>query len=228
MKMRTALLLTVLSAIALTLPTSAQPARGPRAGRGAEFDSTPVAKDESEKKILSVLEEMNSRGRGMLSVPRDDGRFLRILAESIGAKNAVELGTSQGYSAIWTALALRKTGGKLTTFEIDSEKVKIAKENFAKAGVEKLITIVEGDAHKEITKLKDPVDFVFLDADKEGYIDYLNKLMPLLRPGAMVVAHNINAGQADPKYIEAITKNPELETVFVSVAGGISVTLKKR
>lgn len=227
MKTKIALFLAVVSSIALAPDLKAQPSRGPRA-RSADFASAPIAKDDSEKKILTVLEEMSSRGRNMLSVPREDGRFLRILVESKEVKNAVELGTSQGYSAIWTALALRKTGGKLTTFEIDPEKVKLAQENITKAGVEKIVTVIEGDAHKEISNLKEPVDFVFLDADKEGYIDYLNKLMPLLRPGAMVVAHNINSGQADPKYIEAITKNPELESVFVSLDGGISVTLKKR
>jgi len=65
-------------------------------------------------------------------------------------------------------------------------------------------------------------------AIKEGYIDYLNKLLPKVRPGGLVLAHNINAGQADRRYIEAITTNPDLETVFLSDGGGISITLKKR
>jgi predicted O-methyltransferase YrrM len=65
---------------------------------------------------------------------------------------------------------------------------------------------------------------VFLDADKEGYIDYLNKLLPLVRPGGLIIAHNITPGMADPKYMEAITTNPNLETI---VRGGVSITLKK-
>jgi len=69
---------------------------------------------------------------------------------------------------------------------------------------------------------------MFLDADKEGYIDYLNKLLPLVRPGGLILAHNINERQADPKYIEAITKNPNLETLFFTEGGGFSVTMKKR
>jgi predicted O-methyltransferase YrrM len=74
-----------------------------------------------------------------------------------------------------------------------------------------------------------PVDIVFLDADKEGYLDYLEKLLPKLRPGGLVIAHNMSERQADPKYLKAITTNPELETVFVSAgASGIGVSMKKR
>ena len=117
--------------------------------------------------------------RGSMSVPRDDGRLLRMLAESLGAKHVVELGTSYGYSGVWFCLALRKTGGKLTTYEIDPQRAATARNNFKRAGVTESVTIVEGDAHKEVTKLKEPVDLVFIDADKEGYADYLNKLLPL-------------------------------------------------
>jgi len=92
-----------------------------------------------------------------------------------------------------------------------------------------MVTLVEGDAHEEVTKLKEPIDVLFLDADKEGYIDYLNKLMPLLRPGGLILAHNMNPGQADPRYVEAITTNPDLETLFLHMDGaGVGVTLKKR
>lgn len=208
-------------------PRTGRGPRGPGAGR-ADFESTPLGKDDREKRILAVLDEMNSAGRGMMSVSRDDGRFLRMLVESMGAKQAVELGTSQGYSAVWTALALGKTGGKLTTYEIDEGRARLARENFKKAGVEDIITLVLGDAHQELKKQKGEIDFVFLDADKQGYIDYLNTLLPLLRPGGLVVAHNITSGQADPRYIEAITKNPDLETLFLVAAQNISVTMKKR
>jgi len=88
-----------------------------------------------------------------------------------------------------------------------------------------IITLVEGNAHDEVQKLKGPIDVLFLDADKEGYIDYLNKLLPLVRPGGLVVAHNINPRMADPKYMETITTDSNLETI---VRSGISLTLKKR
>ena len=161
-----------------------------------------------------------------MNVPTLDGRLLRLLTESIGAKHVVEVGTSNGYSGIWLALALQKTGGKLTTHEIDANRASQARENFKKAGVDGIITLVEGDAHENVKKIKEPIDLLFLDADKEGYVDYLNKLLPLVRPGGLIVGHNINQGQADPRYIEAITENPALESLLLH--GQVSVTLKKR
>jgi len=68
-----------------------------------------------------------------------------------------------------------------------------------------------------------------LDADKEGYIDYLEKLLPLVRPGGLVLAHNMNPRQADARYVKAITTNADLETIFLHMdRAGVGVTLKKR
>jgi predicted O-methyltransferase YrrM len=195
------------------------------------IESSPVARDEEEGRILDVVEDMaENQGRGMRNVPREDGRLLRLLAEATDAQHVVEIGTSNGYSGIWFCLALRTTGGRLTTFEIERERAALARENFARAGVDPLVTLVEGDAHEEVEKLQGPIDILFLDADKSGYLDYLDKLMPLLRPGGLVVAHNMNARMADPKYVDAITTNPDLETIFLnkSFFGGVGVTLKKR
>ena len=207
------------------------PGRGMRPGQDGAgdgfFANALLAKNDNEKKILAVLDDMDrNQGRGNMNVPALDGRLLRLLTEAIGAKNVVEVGTSNGYSGIWLALALQKTGGKLTTHEIDANRASMARENFKKAGVDTIITLVEGDAHETVSNIKEPIDLLFLDADKEGYIDYLNKLLPLVRPGGLIVGHNINAQQGDPRYIEAITKNPDLESLLVQ--GQVSVTLKKR
>jgi len=198
-------------------------------GQQARIESSPLPKTAEEKQILSVINDLEKSRREMLSVPTEDGRLLRLLTEISGAKNVVEIGTSNGYSTLWFCLALHATGGKLTTFEIDTEKVKLAQINFKKAGVEEIVTIVEGDAHKEVTKLKDPIDIVFLDADKSGYPDYLNKLLPLVRPGGLIIAHNMKNPAPSPEYIKAITTDPNLETVFLNMqASGIGVTMKKR
>jgi predicted O-methyltransferase YrrM len=193
------------------------------------FASAPLPKDNAEKKILDVLAEMEEGGRSMQSVPMDDGRFLRLLAESTNAQQVVEIGTSQGMSAIWFCLGLRKTGGKLTTYEMDPERARIAQANFERAGVKEMVTLVLGDAHEEVTKFEGNFDVLFLDADKKGYVDYLNKMLPKVRPGGLVVAHNIDSRMADPRYVEAITKNSELDSLLVHLqAGGISVSIKKR
>jgi caffeoyl-CoA O-methyltransferase len=197
-------------------------------GGATEFDSPPLAKNDQEKRALDVLDEM-AHGRWYLNVTTREGRLLRQLTEAIGAKRVVEIGTSSGYSSIWLALALRSTGGKLYTHEIDPEKVAMATANFKKAGVDDLVTIIEGDAPETVKQHKEPIDVVFLDADKKGYIDYLEKLLPLVRPGGLILGHDMHRPMPDPRYIEAITKNPDLETSFVMMESfGISLTLKKR
>lgn len=189
----------------------------------ADLEKPTVPKDENEKKILAILDDILASQR-YRNVPPEDGRFLRIMTESMNAKNVIEIGTSTGYSAIWIGMGLQKTGGKLTTYEIDTERAATARANFKRAGMADVITLVEGDAHEKIKNLKDPIDMVFLDADKDGYIDYLNKLLPLVRPGGLIIAHNITLRMADPKYMEAITTNPNLETI---VRSGVSISLKK-
>jgi len=227
------IMLVVLAAVLLLAVveslTAQPPARGPGGrrgggGRSAPQGQAPLPANEQEKKILSVLEDMDqNQRRGMMNVPLEDGRILRLLTETIGAKHVVEIGTSNGYSGIWFCLAMRTTGGKLTTHDIDEGRASLARENFKRAGVDKMVTLVMGDAHENITKLKGPIDVVFIDADKEGYLDYLTKMLPLVRPGGLILSHNIDMIGQD--YIDAITKNPNLETIQ---AQGVTVTLKKR
>jgi predicted O-methyltransferase YrrM len=195
------------------------------------IESSPIARNDEEGRILEVLAEMAANeGGGMRNVSPEDGRLLRLLTEATDAKHVVEIGTSNGYSGIWFCLALRATDGRLTTHEIDAGRAALARANFERAGVDRLVTLVEGDAHEEVTKLQGPIDILFLDADKSGYIDYLEKLLPLMPPGGLVLAHNMQRNMADPKYLEAITSNPDLETIFLhrSLFGGVGVTLKKR
>ena len=184
----------------------------------------PLAADDFERNALAVLSDIAANER-FRNVPQHDGRLLRILTRSLDAKHVVEIGTSTGYSAIWFGLALKQTGGRLTTYEIDADRAATARENFQEAGMNDLITLVEGDAHEQVTKLTGTIDIVFLDADKEGYRDYLKKLLPMVRPGGLILAHNINPRMADPNYMKAITTNPNLETV---VRGGMGITLKKK
>ena len=214
-----------ISGIFLSYALAQRASRGAGRGQGdAQLEKPSVSQNENEKKVLGILADIlqNQRYR---NVPQNDGRLLRLLTESMNAKNVIEIGTSTGYSGIWFGLALQKTGGKLTTYEIDAQRAATARANFKRAGMADIITLIEGDAHEKVTSLKDPIDIFFLDADKEGYIDYLNKLLPLVRPGGLVIAHNITPRMADPNFMKAITTNPNLETI---VRSGVSLTLKKR
>jgi caffeoyl-CoA O-methyltransferase len=187
-------------------------------------DVPALAKSDAEKRVLTTLDRAQKAGELFLNVSVSDGRLLRVLAETAGAKNAVEIGTSTGLSGMWLSLALRETGGRLTTFEMDRGRAATARSNFKEAGVDHLVTLVEGDAHKTISRLKGPIDVLFIDADKEGYLDYLNKLLPLVRPGGLILAHNVDSAS---DYVKAVTMNPELETIFAGDGGGLGVTLKK-
>ncbi len=184
----------------------------------------PLAKNEAEGLILETSSQVPRRA----NVPLADGRLIRLLTEAIGAKYAVEIGTSTGYSGLWFAAGLRSTGGKLTTFEIRPDVAATARETFAKAGVSEIVTVVEGNAHETVSQLEGPVDIVFIDADKQGYRDYLDKLLPLVRPGGLILAHNIGSASSNPDYVQAVTTNPELETVLFTSGNGMTITLKKR
>lgn len=143
------------------------------------------------------------------------------------AKTVVEIGTSNGISGLWLCIALRKTGGKLITHEIDPKKIALARDNFKAAGVLDIVTIVEGDAHKKVAELKGPIDMLFIDADKPGYLDYLTQLLGLVRPGGLICRHNIDSKSKNP-YYKAVTTNPDLETTIFTEGAGMSVSVKKK
>ncbi|MCK9378110.1 MAG: class I SAM-dependent methyltransferase [Syntrophobacterales bacterium] len=153
-----------------------------------------LAKNESEKKILSVLDDI----RVGPCTDEMHGRLLRILAENAKAKNVVEIGTGNGYSALWLCLGLKTTGGKLITHEIEHKQVLLARANFKRAGVEDLVTVVEGDARETVTQLKEPIDILFMDAEGDN-MDYLNQLLPLVRPGGLILADNMRKPKPDPR-----------------------------
>jgi predicted O-methyltransferase YrrM len=220
-----------ISAILICATLTAIPALAQRRGgfRGSvDAAPAPLAKTEAERKILGVLDQMRQAGTTYLSVPPSDGRLLRLLAEAVNAQHVVEIGTSTGYSGLWFCLALQKTGGKLTTFELDGNRAAAARRHFQQAGVDRMVTVVEGDAHANVARLNGPIDVVFIDADKEGYADYLEKVLSLVRPGGLILAHNVGPGMAGDGYVRQVTTDPSLETVFYMDGGGLGVTLKKR
>ena len=216
----------------MIIPLTSMAQRGMGGGglgsRSTSTQSSLIPKNDDEKKIVAVLTDMTATQRAQgANVPMDDGRFLRMLVESLDAKNVVEIGTSNGYSALWMLLGLKGTGGRLTTFEIEASSVKLARQNFKNAGVDNIATVVEGDAHELVKTLKVSIDLLFLDADKDGYYDYIKQLLPLVRPGGLIVAHNMDQGGTQT-YINAVTKDADLETLFINTGSGtVGVTLKK-
>jgi caffeoyl-CoA O-methyltransferase len=191
----------------------------------------PVPQDAGERKILDVLGGMESNpALKMMNVDPAEGRLLRVLAESTNAQTVVEVGTSYGYSGLWFCLGLRKTNGKLITHEIDPVRYRHSGENFKQAGAEGMVVQVQGDAHDEVENLKGPIDIVLLDADKEGNLDYLTKLLPKVRPGGLILAHNaVSHKDKMQPYLDAVSSRPDLDTQILNLTGqGMAITLKKR
>ena len=164
-----------------------------------------------------------------MNIPASDGQVLFDIIVEKGYIRALEIGTSTGHSAIWIAWALSKTGGKLTTLEIDERRYQRALENFKKAGVDSLIEARLADAHQLVTQLEDPYDFIFIDADKEWYSQYLKWLYPRLKTGGCLTAHNVLDiyYSGIPEFLEELESIGNLKTSIVHSSGsGISVSYK--
>jgi caffeoyl-CoA O-methyltransferase len=181
-------------------------------------------------RVRNILDGMESKIGRYWSTPRKDAEFLNLMVKATRAVHVLEVGTSQGYSAIWMGLALEETGGRLTTIEIDPERHKLARKNVQEAGLSGRVTLIRGDAHREIAGLKGPFDFVFLDADKDGQMDYFKKLYPnKLAPGAIIAVHNAISEAGDMKdYTDMIRRRPDFDTVIVSTTMNDGICLSYR
>jgi predicted O-methyltransferase YrrM len=178
----------------------------------------------------ALLRQIKAADREQLSVSEEDGRFLRLMVVSTGAKRVLEIGGAHGYSAIWMGLGLRETGGRLTSIEADGQRARIAAENIRKAGMSDVVAVVPGDAFAAIPKIDGEFDLVFLDAWKRDYKRFLDLVLPRLHPRGLLLAHNVVNKQAEMRdFLAAIEQNPNLLTAIVKPSDeGISVTVKLR
>jgi len=188
-----------------------------------------------DRKVRQFLDSHRYSWRDM-NVSEGDGRILYDLVIKHGYRRALEIGTSTGHSAIWIAWALSKTGGRLITVEIDEGRYRQALENFKAAGLEKFVEARLGDAHQIVPALPGPFDFVFCDADKDWYKNYLEAVLPKLEPGGCFAAHNVGQGRGSRwlqpgirEFLDYAYSRPELETVIeTSSRAGISLSFKKK
>ena len=119
-----------------------------------------------------------------------EGGLLRLLVALIGARRILEVGTFTGYSAITMAEAM-PAGGHITTLELDPSHAARSRANIADAGFADIIDVVEGPARASLQGLDGPFDLAFIDADKGGYPDYYDLIVPLLRPGGLLIGDNV-------------------------------------
>lgn len=201
------------------------PAAFARTGDAARQPSTA-----DPTRIRKILDEMESKIGRYWSAPRKDAEFLHLMVKATRAVNVLEVGTSQGYSAIWMGLALEETGGRLTTIEVDTGRHALAQRNVRDAGLAGRVTLIRGDAHREMAGLKGPFDFVFLDADKDGQMDYFKKIYPKnLALGGMIAVHNAISEAGDMKdYTDMIRRRPDFDTVIISTTMDDGICLSYR
>ena len=170
-------------------------------------------------------------------ISKNIGMFYNIMLKSIHAKNILEIGMSVGYSGLWFADAIMSNtqDGQIITIDREQFKIDSATRNFEEAGVSSLIKIREGEARKILHEIKEEFgenyfDFIFIDADKESYIEYFDLCLSLVRKGGIIAADNIllperfNEMMAD--YLSHVRSNPNVQSVTVPIDNGEEVTIK--
>jgi predicted O-methyltransferase YrrM len=194
---------------------------GPLACAGTPSEATPD--------LPAILAEIKAKDKELYSVSEEDGRFLRLMVATSGAKRALEIGGASGYSAIWIGMGMRETGGRLTTIEYDAARAKELAENIHRAGMSDIVEVVSGDAFAQIPQLTGTFDFVFLDAWKRDYKKFFDLVFPRLDKGGLFLGHNvINKRDELGDFLDAVERHPSLWTTIVAPSGeGMSVSLKK-
>ncbi|HVG72596.1 MAG TPA: O-methyltransferase [Vicinamibacterales bacterium] len=180
--------------------------------------------------IESILRGIKAADKGQLAVSEEDGRFLRVLVATRGAKSILEIGAASGYSGIWLGLGARESGGRVVAIEYDPARAAEAASNIKRAGLDDVVRVVHGDAFKEIPKLQGTFDFVFLDAWKPDYKKFFDMVFPRLTPGGIFTAHNVVNKKKDMEpFLRTVQGHPSLFTTIVSPSGeGMSVSYKLR
>jgi predicted O-methyltransferase YrrM len=193
----------------------------------------------------AVLHAIEREGSDLPLIDAEVGALLRVLASAVGAARILEIGTAVGYSGLWLAGAL-PPAGMLLTMEIDPERARAARDNFARGGVADRVNVIVGDAQRMLAKVSGPFDLIFQDGNKQQYGPMLDRLVDLLRPGGLLVTDNVLwSGDVVPgfnqtpkhdaastlaigAYNERISHHPELMTVVIPLRDGVAVSTKRR
>jgi caffeoyl-CoA O-methyltransferase len=180
-----------------------------------------------DEKVEKFLKEHKSEWHD-LNVPFVDGQTLHDLIVKNKYTSALEIGTSTGHSTIWLAWAMSKTGGKVTTIELDEDRHHQAIKNLTEAGLINYVDARLGNAHEIAKELSGPFDFVFSDADKNWYKQYFLDVTPKLKTGGCFTTHNVIDGNSPKDYLDFVQSNPGFQTTIDKKSrAGIMISYKK-
>lgn len=183
-----------------------------------------------EETIENKLTELEKTQKNYWNIARETANFLNLLIKTANSKNILEIGTSNGYSAIWLALALKETGGHLTTIEFWDKRQSIARENFKICGISDLITPIIGSAFnvmEELNQNGEKFDFVFMDANKGEYIKYFELADKMLVQGGIIAADNVLSHEEKVKpFVEAIKNDNRYQVEILNLPAGLLLARK--
>jgi predicted O-methyltransferase YrrM len=185
--------------------------------------------------LSAALAASQAAGLPAIAVSPPQGKLLSLLVHARGARRVLEIGTLGGYSTIWLARAL-PPGGRVLTLELEPKHAAVAQKNLEHAGVADRVEIRIGPAADALRRLaadaEPPFDFVFIDADKTGYPDYLKLSLPLVQKGSVIVADNVvregavaDAGSSDPnvqavrEFHALIAEDAHLDATTIQTVG---------
>ena len=175
------------------------------------------------------MAELEKTQKEFWNIPRKTGVLINTFIKMMNVKNALEIGTSNGYSGLWISKALKQTGGHLTTIEFYEKRQSIAIQNFKTCGVLDIITPIQGSACEIIRNFSDDLkfDFLFIDANKKEYVEYFHLIKPHLTQKCLIIADNIiSHAQKVQTFIDAIDADEEFQYEIVELPGGILIAYR--
>ena len=185
---------------------------------------------QSVQELLHELEEFGERNDGaiserprrMLNITRDTGEFLSVLVRATHARRVLEIGTSNGYSTLWLALAVTAINGRVTTIEVSDFKISLAAENFDRSGLSSVITQFQGKAESFLKETADSsFDLVFLDAERSQYPGWWPDIRRALHKGGLLVVDNAISHAAEmAPFIALVSSDTDFTTCTVPVGNG--------
>lgn len=182
---------------------------------------------EQLKRQLEQLGERNdsmqqARQRKLLNITRDTGELLSVLVQTRGAQAVLEIGTSNGYSTLWLAEAVRRLEGHVTTIELDEDKRVLAYDNFQRAGLAPWVTMLAGDAGELLPTLpQGGYQLIFLDSDRQHYQAWWPQIRRLLAPRGLLVVDNAISHRSEMvEWMNEVGQDPAFATSLVPVGKG--------
>lgn len=159
------------------------------------------------------------------NVDRETGQWLELVARATGAREILEIGSSNGVSTIWLAVAAKANGGRVVGTEILTERAEAANHNLAAAGLAEVARVIAGGADETVNSLDGPFDLVFIDAEKDDYVDHFLAMIDRVRRGGLVLADNVISHDLSA-YQAMLRSRPDVETVTVPMGRGVEFTVK--